>query len=520
MTLTYAEACRDPNLFGPWFEGESWATWRVVDKAIFGEPLDADELATFAELTGCSQPPLAPAREVWMAFGRRAGKDVKAASLSTYLATIGAELYGTRAKLTRGERGVVQLLAVDRDQADVCMNYVKAFFEQPLLKAMLRRPPTASQIELTNNIVIEVTTNDKRRVRGRTCIAVVLDEVAHWRAEASCDADEDVYELIKPSMATIPNALLIGISSPYARRGLFWNKYREHWGKPGRTLFMLAPTWVMNPTLPRDGEMIEDAYATDPSWADAEFGACWRTDIESFVSREAIEACVDWGVHERPYRHDVKYAAFVDPSGGSNDSMTLAIAHAEDEVGVLDVIREVRPPFSPEAVVTEFAAVLKEYKVTSIVGDKYAGEWAREPFRVRGITYDASAAPKSDLYRDALPLINSGKVRLLGVKRLVTQLLNLERRTARSGKDSIDHAPNSHDDVANAAVGAVVQTTVRRPQTFVNGYRVDERGNPIREPSSLSIRTIRLTEQQAIEQGMRLMAPNELPFKPFKRASR
>ena len=149
-------------------------------------------------------------------------------------------------------------------------------------------------------------------------------------------------------MATIPNALLIGISSPYARRGLFWNKYREHWGKPGRTLFMRAPTWVMNPTLPRDGEMIEDAYATDPSSADAEFGACWRTDIESFVSREAIEACVDWGVHERPYRHDVKYAAFVNPSGGSNDSMMLAIAHAEDEVGVLDVLREAVPPFRPK----------------------------------------------------------------------------------------------------------------------------------------------------------------------------
>ena len=66
MTLTYAEACRDPNLFGPWFEGESWATWRVVDKAIFGEPLDADELATFAELTGCTKPPPPlPARSGW-----------------------------------------------------------------------------------------------------------------------------------------------------------------------------------------------------------------------------------------------------------------------------------------------------------------------------------------------------------------------------------------------------------------------------------------------------------------------
>jgi hypothetical protein len=29
----------------------------------------------------------------------------------------------------------------------------------------------------------------------------------------------------------------------------------------------------------------------------------------------------------------------------------------------------------------------------------------------------------------------------------------LERRTARSGKDSIDHAPNGHDDVANAVAG-------------------------------------------------------------------
>jgi hypothetical protein len=241
-TVTYAEACRDPNLFGPWFEGDSWATWRVVDKAIFGEPLADDELATFTELTGCAQPPTAPAKEVWLAFGRRAAKDVKAGSLVTYLATIGAELYGTRARLNRGERGVVQLLAVDREQADVCMNYVKAFFEQPLFKAMLRKPPTATSIELTNDIVIEITTNDRRRVRGRTVIACVLDEVAHWRAEATANPDEDVYQSIKPAMATIPNALLIGISSPYARRGLFWNKFKEHWAKPGRTLFMLAPT--------------------------------------------------------------------------------------------------------------------------------------------------------------------------------------------------------------------------------------------------------------------------------------
>jgi hypothetical protein len=32
----------------------------------------------------------------------------------------------------------------------------------------------------------------------------------------------------------------------------------------------------------------------------------------------------------------------------------------------------------------------------------------------------------------------------------------LERRTARGGKDSIDHSPGQHDDVANAVAGALV----------------------------------------------------------------
>jgi hypothetical protein len=39
---------------------------------------------------------------------------------------------------------------------------------------------------------------------------------------------------------------------------------------------------------------------------------------------------------------------------------------------------------------------------------------------------------------------------------MIAQFLGLERRTARGGKDSIDHAPQSHDDLANVAAGALV----------------------------------------------------------------
>ena len=42
------------------------------------------------------------------------------------------------------------------------------------------------------------------------------------------------------------------------------------------------------------------------------------------------------------------------------------------------------------------------------------------------------------------------------------QLSSLERRTARGGKDSIDHSPGMHDDIANAVAGALV-TSFRDP---------------------------------------------------------
>ena len=157
------------------------------------------------------------------------------------------------------------------------------------------------------------------------------------------------------------------------------------------------------------------------------------------------------------------YVAFVDPAGGSGgDSMTLAIAHAERRgellILVLDLVREARPPFSPEAVVADFAAVLKTYRINRVTGDRYAGDWPGEQFRKHGITYEPSPLTKSDLYRELLPLLNSGRAELLDHPRLLAQLGSLERRTGRGGRDTIDHppGPQAHDDLANCCAGAIV----------------------------------------------------------------
>ena len=114
------------------------------------------------------------------------------------------------------------------------------------------------------------------------------------------------------------------------------------------------------------------------------------------------------------------------------------------------------PPFSPDAVVEEFSAILKSYGIREVRGDRYAGLWPTDRFAAHGIDYLPAERPKSDLYRDVLPLLNSRRVELLDLPRLKAQLVSLERRTSRGGRDSIDAAQGRPEDVANAVSGAVV----------------------------------------------------------------
>ena len=104
--------------------------------------------------------------------------------------------------------------------------------------------------------------------------------------------------------------------------------------------------------------MIAEAYERDPARAAAEYGAQFRNDVETFVSREVVEACVEPGVRERAPLSRYSYRPSVDPSGGASDSMTLAIAQRArrgEDRAVLDCLRERRAPFIRPNVVSEFA---------------------------------------------------------------------------------------------------------------------------------------------------------------------
>jgi hypothetical protein len=455
MDTTILRAMQDKKLFGPWFSQnwlgtDTWQVWKVFLAALFALPMDEAARAIYKQFTGRDDVPTEQCNEAWLACGRRSGKSRVASLICVFLAC-----FRDYSKvLAPGEVGVCMVIASDKRQARVVLSYIDALFSQiPILSRMVESR-TRESITLTNRIRIEVHTASFRSVRGYTVVAAVLDEVAFFSTGDSANPDEEIVNALRPAMATVPGALLLGISSPYARRGVLWQAFSEHYGKAeAPALVWKSATRDMNPTV--SNATIALAYARDAAAASAEYGAEFRTDVEGFLSLEVVEAAVRERTELRPIP-SVNYRAFVDPSGGQSDSFTLAIAHLEKETAVLDLLHEIQAPFSPEAAVAQFCAVLKSYRISEVTGDRYAGEWSREQFQKRGISYRVSEQTRSELYLELLPLLTSGQCELLRNKKLVAQLVGLERHTARSGRDSVDHCPGGHDDCSNAVAGVLV----------------------------------------------------------------
>jgi hypothetical protein len=222
---------------------------------------------------------------------------------------------------------------------------------------------------------------------------------------------------------------------------------------PGRSLVLTVPCTVTG-SVP---ESYVDAHlAEDPERAAAEYLAQFRSDLEAFVSRGVIEACTG-DYFELTPEAGRSYYCHVDPAGGSGgDSFACAISHRDGNVVVVDLVRERRPPFMPSQVIEELIPLVRSYRIGKVTGDRWAGGFPPEAFQKGGIRYEAAKESKSDVYRTALPMLNSGRIVLPKNDRLFNQLVSLERHVARGGHDVIDHPRDQHDDLANAAMGAAV----------------------------------------------------------------
>ena len=337
-------------VLGDVFGGASWDTWRAVLKAAVALDLTDDERTVVETLTHRHVLPLVPVKELWFLLGRRSGKTIVAALLVTWATTC------RTLQLVAGEVGICMVLASDRRQARVCKRYISGLLRAHPSLAVLIARETADAIWLTNGLCIEIHTAGWKHLRGYTVVFAVCDEIAFWDDADSANPDHEILVALKAAMASIPESMLVCLTSVYSRKGEVWRVFEKHFGNDASAdvLVVSGATQVMNATISQ--AVIDRAYEDDPQAAAAEYGAEWRRDVEQFLPLEALEAVRMEGRFELPFVANHYYHGFMDPAGGSGaDSMTLAIAHAEGDRAVLDLVRETRPPFSPESTVADFA---------------------------------------------------------------------------------------------------------------------------------------------------------------------
>jgi hypothetical protein len=457
---------------------ESWSTWRVALKAAFARPLTDGELEVFRAIAGDRLPPDRRVRELWCVAGRRSGKSRIAAAVAIYFALF------VKHKLSPGEKGVALVLAASVDQARTVFNYIRGFLEAA---PALRREVVAInrfEIALRNGITLAVHPNSFRTVRGRTLVACVFDEVAFWRDESTATPDTEVYTAVLPALATT-GGVLCAISSPYRRLGLLYQKYRDCYGVDDDNILVVqGGSTVFNPTL--SDTVISAQRAADPLGAGSEWDAVFRDDLASFLDDQSIDAAVQHGRPlEMPPRENTLYHCFVDMSGGRHDFSTIAIAHFEGEGDdrryVVDVVRGRKG--DPRAAVKEFTKLAKSYHCSTFTGDNYAAEWTAGAFREAGAEYLQSKLVRSELYLAGLPLFTTGVVGIPNIAPLLRELRLLERRTARSGRDVVDHCVGGSDDFANALFGALhlaASVPVYREVPIVDIF-IGEVQNPVRD---------------------------------------
>jgi hypothetical protein len=448
--FTIDRALTDQRLLGAAMgDQQSWSVWLAVLKAAFGLKLSDDELATFASVAGTRSPPTKRVRELWCVAGRRSGKSRMAAALGVYYACF------VKHRLAPGERGMVLILAASQAQARTVFEYVRGFLDTSSVLSEEIASSTQHEIVLRNGITVAVHSNSFRTVRGRTLCAVIMDEIAFWRDEASALPDIETYTAVLPSLATT-GGMMIAISTPYRKIGLLHQKHRDHFGVDSAdTLVVSAASKLLNPTL--DDAVIAATTAADPSAAPAEWLAEFRDDISAFLPDELIDSAIEYGRPLELPPVGENYCAFCDASGGvGRDSYTICVGHRDAKGAlIIDVVRGTTGKFEPAEVTKQYAELLREYKIGSVTGDNYAALWVSGTWGDVGIRYTRSELPKSQIYLECVPLFTRGLVRLPDHARLLREFRLLELHQHRGGRQSVDHPRGGHDDHANAVCGVL-----------------------------------------------------------------
>lgn len=488
--ISFEEAINEPRLLGKRF-AELSLPQAVALKSLYGVALsDAKGDGKWSELDWWSAQqgqgiydslghltrikariPYAPKeyREGWIIGGRRGGKtDAFASTIVAYEAVCGGHEYHIR----EGQRAICFQIAQDLSMARYSLHFIRATLEgMAFISKSWITEITADRIDLKNGITIRTVAPTTKAVRGYANPVAVLDEVGVWATEEdSANRDTDVYDSTTPGQAQFPNAKIVGISSPWVKAGLLYDRYEagtegSHLPPRDKRAEKYASQLVIHFTSASSGNpkvtgpWLMSQLAKDPRAFERECLAIFQDSLSGFLPTSLLHEAVDRGVLARPPQPLNFYVAAIDPAF-RNDAFGFSICHADTAAAgggqiVFDVIKRWKAPhgesLDPVQVLREITPILKEYRIISVLSDQYQFEslsklaidegWSIENFRFTGTS-------KQAIYGNLQQLLFQRRLRLLDNPEAIQELSRLEAKLTDQRQMRITAPEGEHDDLS------------------------------------------------------------------------
>ena len=443
-------------------------------KSIYGLPLNYHEREIYFRGTGRTTYEEKEQSEATFIAGRRGGKTGKiAAPIACY------EAFRDHG-LPPGEDAYVMLLAPTLKQARIAFRYIRKYLKKsPILSKRITRV-TRDEIILDNNVVIGCHACTQDGVRGRTLVAIVCDEIGFWAfdEDAANPADE-VLAALRPGMASVRNAKLIKISTPFTKSGVLWEEFQRR-GELDYPVWQVT-TFEMNPTVTPELEWVKSERRRSEENYRREYLAQFTDSISGWVPAEILDPCIARGRVQLPRQQGLNYVATLDPASRGHNFALVIVHQVPDGTVVVDLVRiwtgSTKVPLPFEGVLNEIKIILESYGISSAVGDQFNCDSIQQYLQKIGIMYEINvfgAQMRTQLFSGLKHLMVQGKIEILDDKALLQQLRNLTEE--RSERGQIDVRPSSgKDDQAVALALAVSEVMKYRPPDVFDSVPVDLR---------------------------------------------
>ena len=488
-------------------------------KSIYGLPLNDHEREIYFRGTGRTTYEEKEQPEATLIAGRRGGKTGKlAAPIVCY------EAFRDHG-LPPGEDAYVMLLAPTLKQARIAFRYIRKYLKNsPILSKPIIRM-TRDEITLDNNVVIGCHACTQDGVRGRTVVAIVCDEIGFWAFEEdAANLADEVLAALRPGMASVRNAKLIKISTPFTKSGVLWGEFQRR-GELDYPVWQVT-TFEMNPTITT--QMVESERQHSEEKYRREYLAEFTDSISSWIPSEILNPCIARGRQQLPRQHGLNYVAALDPASRGHNFALVIVHQVPNGTVVVDLVRiwtgSTKVPLPFEGVLNEIKTILESYGISSAVGDQFNCDAIQQYLQKIGIMYEINVfgpQASAQLFSGLNHLRVQGKIEILDDKALLQQLRNLTEE--RSQRGQIDVRPSSgKDDQAVALALAVSEVMKHRPPDIFESVIVDRR--PLRaelrlEPENCPLAAPCENHPNCLDQGYCLGFKNGIVSAPLVRIS-